>query len=314
MRVMLTGGTGFLGGHTAAALVAAGHEPHLLVRNSQKLGQLCALHDLDPEVVSFTVGDVRDDDAVLAALDQCQACIHAAAATPGDIADSSTVHSINDAAARMVLDRAVAAGCDPVIFVSSLVVIAPSSGLVISADDPVREGGSSYVASKAAAELHARALQADGQPVVTVYPGGIFGPKDVGVNGGQSLIAHMLESPVHPRAASGGLLAVDVRDLADALTRLLDRGRGSRRYMAGGNFLTWDQLALAIDKATGVDRPVVDITEEDMTETFGRQATRYHLGLKPSDDEPIQRDTGTNWRPFADTLADLMRWMATRPA
>src|SRR3954447_14906315 len=81
MRVMSTGGAGFLGGHTAAAFVAAGHEPHLLVRKFQKLGRLCALHDLDPNVVSFTVGDVRDADTVLAALDECQACIHTAASS-----------------------------------------------------------------------------------------------------------------------------------------------------------------------------------------------------------------------------------------
>jgi nucleoside-diphosphate-sugar epimerase len=313
---MLTGGTGFLGGHTAAALVARGHQPHLLVRDSTKFEQVCALHDLDPAVVSFTVGDVRDEGAVLAALDQCQACIHTAAAAVSRVepADATTIQSINNAGARTVLDRAVAAGCDPVIQVSSMAVLAPSSRPLLSADGPIRESGDRYTASKADAELHARAVQADGKPVVIVYPGAIAGPKDLSVNGLEATVAHWLEASVHFRLPTGGILIVDVRDLAAALTRLLDPGRGPRRYTAGGHLLNWDQWAAALDSACGVHRPLVEITEEEMTTRFGRGITRYWMELQPSDDAPLHRDTGITWRPPTETLTDLVSWMASRTA
>jgi nucleoside-diphosphate-sugar epimerase len=313
---MLTGGTGFLGGHTAAALVAGGHQPHFLVRDSTKFEQACVLHDLDPAVVSFTVGDVRDEGAVLAALDQCQACIHAAAVAVSRVetADTTTVQSINNVGARTVLDHAVSAGCDPVIQVSSMAVLAPSSDQLLSADGPVRESGDRYTAAKADAELYARALQADGKAVVIVYPGAIAGPKDLGVNGFEATVAHWLEATVHFRLPTGGILIVDVRDLAAALTRLLDTSRGPRRYTAGGHLLNWDQWAAALDSASGAHRPLVDITADETITRFGKGIAHYWMELQPSDDGPLQRDSGITWRPPTETLTDLLSWMASRTA
>jgi nucleoside-diphosphate-sugar epimerase len=313
MRVMVTGGTGFVGGHTVAALLVEGHEPHLLVRDVEKPQRLCQLHALDPGTVSFTLGDLLDEGSVLAALDRCDACIHAAAAVPFGKAGRSKVFDSNAAGARIVLDAAVAAGCDPVIHVSSLGVIFPPTGPFMSADDPVQVGGGAYLASKAEADMHARGLQADGHPVVIVYPSGVAGPKDLAVNSGETTMANVLQAPFDIRAPSGGDLFVDVRDLASALARLLQPGRGPRRYLAGGNFLTWDEFAAHLERATGVSRPVVDMTEQDMMARFHPETARYVMGLKPSDDGPLQRDAGVSWRPYSDTLTDLLAWMALRP-
>jgi nucleoside-diphosphate-sugar epimerase len=308
---MLTGGTGFIGGHSVTALLAEGHEPHLLVRDPEKLERLCELHGLDPAAVSFTVGDMTDERSVLLALKGCDACLHAAAVTSIDPADGPEIVRVNSAGSRTILDAAVAAGCDPVIHVSSMSAIFPPTGERMSGDDPVEEGGAPYPASKAESELHARGLQASGHPVVIVYPGGVVGPKDVGVNGGESTIAGLLKSPVVVRPPTGGILLVDVRDLAAAVARLVVAG-GPRRYVAGGNFVTWDQLATDLESVTGVSRPPNDVTEQDMMAIFGRSAARYLLGLKPGDDEPLQRDTGVTWRPFNETLADLLAWMESR--
>lgn len=311
MRVMLTGGTGFVGGHVVGALLAEGHEPHLLVRDPDKLKRLCELHALDPGAVSFTVGDITDERSVLRALEGCDTCVHAAAVTSIDPADTSRILDTNAAGARVVLDAAVSAGCSPVIHVSSMGAIFPPSGERMSGEDPVSEGGAAYPASKAEAELHARRLQADGHPVVIVYPGGVVGPKDVGVNAFEALLAGMLKAPVVIRPHAGGLLLVDVRDLATALARLLVPG-GPRRYVAGGNFVTWDQLRGDLQTATGVTRPVRHLTEQEMLTMFGRDTAEYMLGLKPGDDSPLRHDTGVTWRPFTETLTDLVHWMNSR--
>jgi nucleoside-diphosphate-sugar epimerase len=284
----------------------------LLIRDADKLERLCALHGLDLAAVPFTVGDITDERSVRAALEGCQACIHAAAVAPTDRADRARMFSANTTGARTVLDAAAAAGCDPVVHVSSMGVIFPPTGDRMSAEHPVAEGGAPYPASKAEAELYARGLQASGHPVVIVYPGGVVGPKDVGVNATETSMAAILKSAVDIRPPRGGLLYVDVRDLATALARMARRG-GTRRYVAGGNFLTWDQLAAHLQSATGVCRPLVDVTEQDLVARFGPDTARYTMSLRPGDDGPLQRDTGVTWRPFTETLADLLAWMRSRP-
>ena len=76
MKVLVTGGPGFVGSHTVAALRRDGHDVRILARSSQTAGQVLASHGVDAEVV---VGDMTDARAVGAAVDGCDALVHAAA-------------------------------------------------------------------------------------------------------------------------------------------------------------------------------------------------------------------------------------------
>ena len=309
---MVTGGTGFIGGHAVVALLNEGHEPHLLVRHADKVERLCELHDINPNNLSFTTGDIMDEESVRRALEGCGACVHAAAFTTLDPAEMPGALEINGPGTRIVLDAALAAGCDPVIHISSISVVFPPVGDALSADDPVHEGGEPYTASKAECDLYARKLQERGSPVVIVYPGGVVGPRDLGVNLLEGVLSGTLAAPARLRMPSGGWLLVDVRDLAIAISRLAQPGRGPRRYMAGGPFTTWDDFAATADVVTGEARPVIDLTEKQMLDMFDPEVVRMMLGMRPSQDGPLQEDTGVIWRPFSQTLADLAGWLAVR--
>ncbi|HBQ39843.1 MAG TPA: epimerase, partial [Halieaceae bacterium] len=75
MRVMITGATGFVGYHTAQALLAAGHEVSVLVRSVDKLLNLFG----ENRVHQVVRGDVTDPQQVARALDGCDAVVHSAA-------------------------------------------------------------------------------------------------------------------------------------------------------------------------------------------------------------------------------------------
>src|SRR5215213_1929556 len=309
MRVMVTGGTGFIGGHVTRALLEAGHEPVLLVRDATKLTRQCELLELDPARVASVTGDILDPESVRAALEGCDACVHAAAFTSLTPEDMPQALDVNAPGSRIVLDAAVEAGCDPIIAVSSMTVIFPPSGDRLSADDPVHTGGSPYLASKAEAEVHARSLQDRGAPVVTLYPAGVIGPLDLGVNVTEGIFAQTLATEYLLVAESGGNVYVDVRDLAVAITAMLVPGRGPRRYMAGGIFLTWSEFADAVDAVTGLVHTRAISTRAELEQQIEPDAVEIMLGIVPPDDDALHRDTGIEWRPFSDTLRDTVEWM-----
>ena len=309
MRVMLTGGTGFIGGHVVRALLDAGHEPRLLVRDPAKLERLCALFGFDPEQIDSVRGDILDRDSVAIALDGCDACVHSAAFTSLTPEEMPKALDVNAPGARVVLDAALDRGCDPIVSLSSMSAIFPPTGDRLSANDPVHTGGSPYLASKAESELYARARQDEGAPIVTLYPAGVTGPLDLGVNVTQGIFAQMLATEYLLVAESGGNLYIDVRDLATAIVAMLVPGLGPRRYMAGGVFLTWSEFADVVDAVTGLAHTRVMSTRAELEQQIEPDAVEIMLGVVPPDDDDLHRDTGVHWRPFTDTLRDTVTWM-----
>jgi dihydroflavonol-4-reductase len=79
MRVLVTGGTGFVGRHTVAALVGHGHRVRLLVRAPERIAP--ALDPLGITQVEVVVGDVTNPAAVQQAMGGCDAVVHAASCT-----------------------------------------------------------------------------------------------------------------------------------------------------------------------------------------------------------------------------------------
>lgn len=77
MKVLVTGGTGFVGACITAELVRAGHDVRLLVRRPDQVPVSLAPYEVTVE--DLVVGDVLDEDVARKALDGCQSVVHAAA-------------------------------------------------------------------------------------------------------------------------------------------------------------------------------------------------------------------------------------------
>ena len=316
MRVMLTGATGFIGGHTLAALVAGGHEVRALVRDADKLDRMLVMHGIDGSSgvgegsIDVVVGDMIDPDAVTTALKGCDACVHTAAFTSLDPEQMYHALEVNAPGAINVLDAAAAARCDPIIHVSTMSVIFPPTGDVLSGNDPVQGGGNPYNASKAVAEEHARAMQEGGAPVSIVYPAGVTGPDDLGLNVLAATFIPTLSTEMMMSLASGGWLLVDVRDLGAAIAGLMRPGRGPKRNVAGGTYMTWDEFHARVTEATGRDRALFPTPASALKGMVDDEAVKIMLGIVPGDDAALLADSGLgSWRPVTETLADTIRWL-----
>ncbi len=208
MRILVTGGTGFVGSHIVQAAMSKGHDVVVLARNGAKVGDVfAALGAPEPDIV---VGDATNAADVATAVNGCDAVVHAAAVVAMGRHDSDSAHDNNTVAGQCVLSAASAAGCAPIIHVSSVSVLGLSDD-PMTVDSPLRKAASGYSRSKSDLEVFARGMQAAGAPVVTTYPAGVFGPNAPSLTPVHTAAQTWLRAaPVLP----SGINIVDVRDLA----------------------------------------------------------------------------------------------------
>ncbi len=315
--MLVTGGTGFVGSHVAARLVASGREVRLLVRDPAKLARVPALRDARPTDV--VVVDVTDRESVERALEGCTAVVHSAAHVSLSERDAARAEAVNIGGTRLVVGAAAEREI-VTVYVSSVSVFGVGHERA-TIDTPLTDTGGAYTRSKVAAERSVRELQQRGAPVSVVYPSGVLGPDvpDLGPTY-QGLIG-WLRTP--PRTTSGSSI-VDVRDVAFAVERALDAAPG--RWMLGGAFLTWTEVRAALARVTGVRRPAMRVSGPalrfagragDLVKRvvpFDYPLTYEAMAMAtqacPYDSDATCRALGVQWRAVDDTLADSIRWLA----
>lgn len=159
-RVLITGSTGFLGSHVAAAWAAEGHQVRCSVRASSDTRWIDAL---DVEIVEW---DVREADGLRAALAGIDVVVHVAGVTRAR--REATYFQVNATGAGRLAEAAVANRVSRFVLVSSLAARGPDG-----AGGPI----SAYGLSKRRGEDLVRLFE-NRMEVVVLRPGGIYGPRD----------------------------------------------------------------------------------------------------------------------------------------
>lgn len=325
MRVLVTGGTGYVGAFTVQALLAAGHTPRLLVRNPQRVATTVGTLGVDLDALEIAKGDMTDEASVTAALADIDAVIHCAASVATlNRSEASAAIDTNVRGTQTVIDAALAAGCDPVIHTSSIAALYDPAHPVIHSDlPPATNAASPYTRSKALAEEFVREKQAAGAPVVTIYPGGVSGPA-AGENVGDVAegFVSMLKSGVVP-LSGGAFTIIDVRDLAEVIVRALQPKQGPRRFMVGGTFVDMHEVGRMLRATTGRRMPVLPLpgvvfrTLGRVTDVvrkvvpfdtvFTAEAMDLLTLARPTDDSAVHIDLGVTYRPPTETAEEMVR-------
>jgi dihydroflavonol-4-reductase len=318
MHILITGGTGFVGGWTAKVIADAGHSIRFLVRNPDRLQTSVA--KLGVDVSDFAVGDITDRVSVRDALRGCDAVVHSAALVATDPRQTNEMLTTNMQGAQNVLGQSVELGLDPIIHVSSFTALFRPGLEMLTAELPVVGGADGYGTSKAQVEIYARGLQDAGAPVTITYPGMVLGPPvgDQFGEAGEGVKAALQMHAIPGRSAAW--LVVDVRDLAALHAALLEPRRGPRRYTAGGHRVPASELANMLGQIAGTPMVAVPIPDTALRVAgavldragrflpfdtpFTSAGMQYYTQMPASDDSPSERELGITFRDPTETVAD----------
>ena len=247
MRVLVTGGTSLLARRTAEALLARGDEVRLLQRHPSALA------------CEQVLADVRDADAVMRAVDGCDAVLHAAAKV-GVVGEWEGYRSVNVDGTANVVGAARTHGVSRLVHVSTPSVAHSGHPLVGAEAEPAVTGrrGAWYAESKAMAERIAIGTSSDALPVVAIRPHLVWGPGD------SQLVGRIVERARAGRLAlvGDGAALIDttyIDGAASALVCALDAAVpgaacvGRTYVIANGEPRLIRDLVLGICRAAGLD-------------------------------------------------------------
>ena len=171
MRVMVTGATGFTGGHLARTLKARGYEVRALVRDPAKA------EPLEREGILPFAGDVADPVAVQRAADDCDVVYHIAAVYREARHPDDYYRRINVGGTRNVVDAVERGHVGRVVHCSTVGVHGDVQAIPADENSPFSPGDV-YQATKLEGELLVRERIDAGLPAAIFRPQGIYGPGD----------------------------------------------------------------------------------------------------------------------------------------
>ncbi len=325
MKVFCTGATGFVGAHTALALLAAGHELRLLVRDERAARDWFDARGF--RIDDFAAVDIRDQAALKGAMAGCDAVFHAAAAVSVDPRRAREMYDTNVGAAKAVLGAAGDLGIGNLLYVSSVMVFFHPGAPRVDESTPLADATEPYSRSKRDSEVCVREYQRQGLPVQITYPTGVIGPDDPKLSAANRAFATLVGRAL-PRSTTG-FQCVDVRDLADAHLWLLQHpvtgDVEAARYIVGGHFYPWDELRQRIETVLNrrIFSPRVSpkllramgagADRAKMLVPFDSQVSAESMAINtqwpPADSSRFLARSGFRFRSGEDTFIDTIRWM-----
>ncbi len=289
-RVLVTGGTGFIGGRLVEQLVLGqGAEVRCLVRDFSRAARLARFP------LELRPGGLGDLEALAAAVDGVEVVYHCAY-------DYGSAE-VNSAAAEALVAACAAQGVRRLVFLSSMAVYQPLPDGEFDETARSEPSGQDYSDSKLATErtLLAAAVRA-GTPAVVLQPTTVYGPYCLAwtIGAARQLRSGYLVLPAHHL---GWCNPVYVDDVVQAMLLAADREAaiGERFLVSGPAPISWRDYYAGYDEALGTGSLVFMEDHElaaGLGHTLGANARRFRANPKRLLEIPLVRrtyDTVRRW-------------------
>lgn len=259
MTTLVTGSTGPVGAPLVRLLAEQGARPRVLLPPGPPgAAARRLLAGVPCEQVEGAVTDLR---SLRPALRGVTHVVHAEELLRLSPAARPALQRVNVEGTRNVVRAALEAGVRRLVHVSSAATVGPGTRAAPATEDSPYElpGDNPYAQSKRQAEQVALAAGAEGLEVVVANPGLVVGGADAGHASSVLLLA--VARGWLPFSPPGSLNAVAARDVAQGLLLLRDRGVPGRRYLLGGENLSWRALLTLCAEEAGVPPPRLPLPE-----------------------------------------------------
>jgi dihydroflavonol-4-reductase len=318
-RVLVTGGTGFIGQHLVSALAAGGRRVRVLdVRPPTR-----AVPD-----VEYVAGSILDPNQVDAALHDVAEVYHLAGLPGMWIPRKSDFYAVNCHGTEVVVTAARKRGIARFLHCSTESILFRRSPLQDASESsllPPQEMPGLYTRSKMLAEQFAAQAAASGFPLIIGTPTMPIGPHDHNLTPPTAMLRHFLSGRVH-LYLDFIVNLVDVRDVAVGLILAMEHGQIGHRYILGGESFSLKkilQLMATISGRRHVSIPVpgrvaeisaamLEFISDHVTHrppTGTAEGVRIALRATELSIEKAQRELGYAPRPIEPTLRETIAYL-----
>jgi dihydroflavonol-4-reductase len=257
-RILITGGTGFLGTHIVQNFLAYG-EKNLKVMASS------VPEWMKDAGIKAVEGSVTDRDDVAKACKNVSAIFHLAGKVSRDNDDAAAMNKVHLEGTRILCEAAKEAGVQTMVLASSSGTLAVSEdGQVVDETFPSpieiltrwAYYASKYYQERAAIEN----FDGEGRKLVIMNPSLLLGPDDERLSSTKPVLDFLARKI--PYTPSGGLNFVDARDAAAAFIAALEKGNHQEKYLLGAANMTFEQFFGRLERLSDVAAPALKVPKK----------------------------------------------------
>ncbi len=257
-KILITGGTGFLGTHIVRQLLDTG-EKNLRVMASS-VPEWMTDAGVEP-----AIGSVTNRDDVASAVKNASGIFHLAGKVSRDDGDAAAMNKIHVEGTRILCEAAKESG------VTTMIVASSSGTIAVSEDDQIVDetfpqpvevfSRWAYYASKYYQERAALGnFDGDGRRLVFLNPSLLLGPDDERLSSTKPVLDFLARKI--PYTPNGGLNFVDARDAASAFISALEKGRHQEKYLLGAANMTFREFFARLERLSGVSAPMLKVPKK----------------------------------------------------
>jgi dihydroflavonol-4-reductase len=252
-RILVTGGTGFIGQHLVSALVAHGRKVRVLDRRPP----VCVVPG-----VEYVSGSVLDSALVDETLRDTDEVYHLAGLPGMWLPKKSDFHAVNFQGTEMVIAAARKRGVARFLHCSTESILFRPASLQDDSSErsllPPQQMPGVYTRSKMLAEQSAAQAAAAGFPLVIGTPTMPIGPHDHNLTPPTAMLRQFLHGRVQ-MYLDFIVNMVDVRDVAAGLILTMERGQIGHRYILGGESISLKNILKLMATISGRRTPAIPV-------------------------------------------------------